>query len=150
MIQDGMNYSLRQAAEASGVSKTKLHRAIKAGTISAVLNESGAYEIDPSELHRVFPPKCPEDHGGTPGLQRSGTMAGTEVERLFRERLGAVEADRERDRREAADQIADLRRRLDAEAEERRKLTAILTDQRKPEPEQARKGLQGFLHRLAG
>lgn len=135
MIRNGMKYSLRQAAEASGVSKTKLHRAIKDGTISAVLNESGAYEIDPSELHRVFPPKCPEDHGGTPGLQQAGTLSGTEIERFFRERLEALEADRERDRREAADQIADLRRRLDAEAEERRKLTAILTDQRKPATE---------------
>jgi hypothetical protein len=135
MIRNGMKYSLRQAAEASGVSKTKLHRAIKDGTISAMLNEGGAYEIDPSELHRVFPPKCPEDHGGTPGLQQAGTLSGKEVERLFRERLEALEADRERDRREAADQIADLRRRLDAEAEERRKLTAILTDQRKPAAE---------------
>ena len=47
----------------------------------------------------------------------------------------------------------DLRRRLDAEGEERRKLTALLTDQReKPtaEPEQPRKGLRGFLHRLTG
>jgi hypothetical protein len=135
MIRNGMKYSLRQAAEASGISKTKLHRAIKDGTISAVLSESGAYEIDPSELHRVFPLKCPEDNGGTPGLQQAGTLSGTEVERLFRERLEALETDRERDRREAADQIADLRRRLDAEAEERRKLTAILTDQRKPAAE---------------
>jgi hypothetical protein len=149
MIQDSMTYSLRQAAEATGISKTKLHRAIKAGTISAALNESGAYEIDPAELHRVFPPRRPEDHSGTPALQQSGTMAGTEVERLFRERLEALETDRERDRREAADQITDLRRRLDAEAEERRKLTAILTDQRQqqePEP----KGFRGFLHRLTG
>lgn len=149
MIRNGMNYSLRQAAEASGISKTKLHRAIKAGTISAVLNESGAYEIDPAELHRVFPPRRPEDHGGTPGLQQNGTLSGTEVERLFRERLEALEADRERDRREAADQIADLRRRLDAEAEERRKLTAILTDQRE-KPAAEPKGWRGFLHRLAG
>src|SRR2546421_6538746 len=99
MIRDGMNYSLRQAAAASGISKTKLHRAIKSGTISAVLNESGAYEIDPSELHRVFPPKRPEDHGGTAGLQQNGALNGMGVERLFRERLGDVEGDRGRQRR---------------------------------------------------
>jgi hypothetical protein len=59
---------------------------------------------------------------------------------LFRERL----ADKD-------NVIDDLRRRLDTESEERRKLTALLTDQsRKPEPEQARKGWRGFLHRLAG
>ena len=51
-----MGYTLGEAAKATGVSKMTLSRAIKKGTISASKNESGGYTIDPSELHRVFPP----------------------------------------------------------------------------------------------
>jgi len=48
-------YSLQQAAKAAGKSKPTLSRAIKAGRLSATRTESGAYEIDPAELARVFP-----------------------------------------------------------------------------------------------
>ncbi len=49
-----MKYTLSQAAEATGKNKATIQRAIKSGKISAKKNDSGAYEIDPSELHRVF------------------------------------------------------------------------------------------------
>ena len=49
-----MKYTLSQAAEATGKNKTTIQRAIKSGKLSAFKNFSGAYEIDPSELHRVF------------------------------------------------------------------------------------------------
>ena len=51
-----MSYTLGDAAKAVGKSKTTLHRAIKSGKISAIKSEDGSYSIDPSELHRVFPP----------------------------------------------------------------------------------------------
>lgn len=51
-----MKYSLSEAAKATGKNKTTIQRAIKNGKISASKGESGAYEIDPSELHRVFQP----------------------------------------------------------------------------------------------
>ena len=51
-----MKYSLSDAAEATGKNKTTIQRAIKSGKISAQKGASGAYEIDPAELHRVFPP----------------------------------------------------------------------------------------------
>ena len=51
-----MVYTLGQAAKATGISKMTISRAIKKGTISASKNEIGGYAIDPSELHRVFPP----------------------------------------------------------------------------------------------
>ena len=51
-----MKYTLRTAAEACGISKTTIHNAIRSGKLSAPKNECGGYEIDPSELHRVFPP----------------------------------------------------------------------------------------------
>lgn len=50
-----MKYSLSDAAKATGKNKTTIQRAIKNGKISAAKAASGAYEIDPSELHRVFP-----------------------------------------------------------------------------------------------
>jgi len=54
-----MSYTLGKAAKTVGKSKTTLHRAIKSGRISAIKSEDGSYSIDPSELHRVFPPVTP-------------------------------------------------------------------------------------------
>jgi hypothetical protein len=51
-----MSYTLGQAAKATGKSKTTIQRAVAKGRISAKKDTSGAYQIDPSELHRVFPP----------------------------------------------------------------------------------------------
>jgi hypothetical protein len=146
-------YTIGQAAKATGKSKSTISTAIKKGTISAVKNEDGSYSIDPSELHRVFPPMESENGSTEPQSNdnepsnlvfQNGYLQG-EV-KLLREQLTDKDS-----------VIDDLRHRLDAEAEarriegeERRKLTAILTDQReKPaaEPEQARKGLRGFLQR---
>lgn len=43
-----------QAAKQAGVSKATIHRAIKAGKLSANRQEDGSYMIDPAELCRVF------------------------------------------------------------------------------------------------
>jgi hypothetical protein len=51
-----MPYTLGQAAKATGLSKPTISDAIKKGRISAKKNESGSFEIDPAELHRVYPP----------------------------------------------------------------------------------------------
>lgn len=48
--------SLREAATATGTAKSTIFRAIKSGRISATRTESGGYEIDPSELTRVYGP----------------------------------------------------------------------------------------------
>jgi excisionase family DNA binding protein len=107
-----MTYSVKQAAEATGKTKPTILRAIQKGKISAKKDEHGEWEIDPAELHRVYPP-VPED---------DGTGVSLEVE-LLREML----ADKDR-------QIESLSRRLESVDEERRttlrQLTAILTDQR--------------------
>lgn len=131
-----MAYTLGQAAKAAGISKTSLHRAISKGRISAIKTERGAYEIEPSELHRVYPLVVPANSSANPDLVQVGTadsLDGTEVLRrevtLLREMLGSKD-----------EVISDLRERLDRSEEERRskdaQLTALLTDQRaKPEPE---------------
>lgn len=50
-----MLYTLGQAAKAVGKAKGTIKNAIDKGRISASKNEMGEYQIDPSELHRVYP-----------------------------------------------------------------------------------------------
>lgn len=50
-----MSYTLGQAAKATGKSKSTLQAAIKKGRISASQDDLGQYQIDPAELHRVYP-----------------------------------------------------------------------------------------------
>jgi hypothetical protein len=135
-----MPYSLKQAAEATGRSKPTILRAIQTGKISAQKDEHGEWQIEPAELHRVYEPaertgademELNDTQQTDPGYE-TGLLRG-EVEQL-RQRLEALEMDRERERRDTAEHIVDLRRRLDqADAERRekdRQLTALLTDQR--------------------
>jgi len=49
-------YTLGEAAIAVGKSKATISKAIKSGRISAEKQPNGSYKIDPSELHRVYPP----------------------------------------------------------------------------------------------
>lgn len=135
-----MQYTAGQAAEATGKNIATITRAIKSGKISASKGDSGAWEIAPAELHRVFPPlaqtlRNPEMQGNaTPAQGAQTPMSDNALHKelaTLRERIRAQDeilADR-------ADTIADLRLRLDREGEERRALTAILTDQtRAPAP----------------
>jgi hypothetical protein len=50
-----MFYTLGQAAKATGKTKTTIQVAIKTGRLSASKDDLGRYQIDPSELHRVYP-----------------------------------------------------------------------------------------------
>ena len=154
-------FTLGEAAKQVQVSKPTLSKAVKDGRLSAEKQPDGSYRIQPAELFRVYPQR--NGSTGTNFDEREtgndNRLVSGELSRL-REQLALLSAERDRERQQLTDQIEDLRQRLDAEAEarriegeERRKLTAILTDQtRKPaaEPEQARKGWRGFLHRLAG
>jgi hypothetical protein len=51
-----MTYTLTQAAEACGVDKTTIRRAMKAGRISGTRNDFGVWLVEPVEVHRIFPP----------------------------------------------------------------------------------------------
>lgn len=129
-----MQYTAGEAAKATGKNIATITRAIKSGKISASKDTSGAWRIEPSELHRVFPAlaqvlrnsEMQQDAIPTQDQESSSTKALEEELAVLRERVRSQDqllADR-------ADQIADLRTRLDREGEERRKLAAILTDQR--------------------
>jgi hypothetical protein len=144
-----MAYSLGQAAKAAGISKTSLHRAIQKGRVSAAKNDNGSYEIEPSELHRIYPPVTDEDRSANPDLGQSGTLE-TAIEtgvlrrevQLLRERLDDKEA-----------VITDLKERLDQSEQERRdkdrQFTALLTDQRE-RVEQPAPQATGLFARLFG
>ena len=97
-----MKYTAGQAAKAAGISKATITRALKSGKISGVKDDSGAWTIDPAELHRVFPPVADEPHE-TRIMQRSATPEKqNETGVLEREnqmlREALAEARQERDR----------------------------------------------------
>jgi hypothetical protein len=51
-----MPYTLGQAAKATGKSKPALLDAIKSSRLSASRNDKNQWQIDPTELHRVYAP----------------------------------------------------------------------------------------------
>ena len=51
-----MAMGLSEAAAATGVNRSTIYRAWKAGRMSANRTETGQIEVDPAELFRVFPP----------------------------------------------------------------------------------------------
>ena len=61
-----MVYTLGEAARATGKSKATISKAIKSGRLSARKDETGTFHIDPSELHRVYPPTVSSEHKETP------------------------------------------------------------------------------------
>jgi len=133
-----MKYTLSQAATATGKNKATVQRAIKAGKISATKNSSGAYEIDPSELHRVFPlttQHVTKHQNATAGNDTQRTEKGREYSELQRitelEKELAVAEERkqgiEGQMHHLSETVDDLRKRLD---HSEGRVTALLSDQR--------------------
>jgi hypothetical protein len=117
-----MYTSLGKAAAAAGVSKSTILRAIVSHRISASKTDTGDWAIDPSELHRVFPPvRNGEDRAGERAPVRGATAPErhetTElraqienlrrISELLRAQLDDVRADRDawRDQAQAAQRL---------------------------------------------
>lgn len=91
-------HTLGTAAKATGKSKGTIRKAIEMGRLSGSKNDKGEYEIDPAELHRVYPPISPQN-------ERDSTHENTlqinllqrEIKRLD-ELLEQVKAERDRER----------------------------------------------------
>jgi hypothetical protein len=135
-MRNAMPYTLKQAADATGKSKPTILRAIQSHKISAKKDDHGEWEIDPSELHRVY---AFVSGNGTRNdtVEPDVTAILPNDSEALRHEIGLLrEMLAERDKRVADKDavIDDLRERLDREGEERRQahiqLTALLTDQR--------------------
>ena len=127
-----MVYTLGEAAKATGMSKATISKAIKNGRISASKDETGTFKIDPSELHRVYPPTVSSEQKETP----TRTSANADIDGTIRELQTRLEAAQER----LSDKdtvISDLREDRDRW---RQQATALLEDKRP----------KGFLRRLLG
>lgn len=127
-----MAYTLGEAAKATGKSKATISKSIKSGRISAYKDESGTFHIEPSELHRVYPPTVSNEHKETP----TGNVENADIDGTIRELQARLDAAHERlSDKEAV--IADLREDRDRW---RQQASALLTDQRG----------KGFWRRLFG
>jgi uncharacterized protein YPO0396 len=116
-----MRYTLGTAAKATGKAKSTILRAVKSGAISATKAHDGSYEIEPSELHRVFPPNGAQQvasNDAQPHEEHSATI-----------RLEVLEAERQRERDQMQATIDDLRARLDRSED---RITALLAAPKKP------------------
>lgn len=95
-MRDPMRYTLGTASKATGKSKTTIQRAISKGLISGEKVRGGEYSIDPSELHRVFPPLSPDTVSRDPKVDDTRPRYGTPE---LRAKIEALESmlDRERE-----------------------------------------------------
>lgn len=108
-----MQYTAGQAAEATGKNIATITRAIKSGKISANKDASGAWRIDASELHRIFPlrsqdlrkPQMQSDASLLQEQSKNQTAALEQELATLRERAAAQSELLE----ERASQIADLK-----------------------------------------
>ena len=117
-----MVYTLGEAAKATGKSKATISKAIKSGRVSARKDETGTFHIDPSELHRVYPPTAYSEQKETP----ANTSGKADIDGTIRELQARLEAAHER----LSDKdgvIADLREDRDRW---RQQASALLADQR--------------------
>src|SRR4051812_37685436 len=114
-------FTLAEAAKATGKSKSTVLRSIRAGRISAVRDElTGGWLIEPAELHRLYPEQAGAVRGASDDGARNDHDAPETAE--LRARLA-----------DAHETIADLRARLDTATEhlgEALQQVRLLTDQR--------------------
>ena len=103
-----MKHTAGTAAKAVGKTKSTITKAIASGKLSAIKNDNGAWEIDASELYRVYPPTPLE----TVEIEQNDTlkeMSGNskEIEALERllkaaeEQIYDLKADRDEWRKQA-------------------------------------------------
>ena len=115
-----MVYTLGEAAKATSKSKATISKAIKNGRISAHKDETGTFHIDPSELHRVYPPTVSSERNETP----VNAPTKPDIDGIVRELQARLEAAHER-LSDKEGVIADLREDRDRW---RQQASALLAD----------------------
>lgn len=74
-----MTYSLAAAAAATGMDESTILKAIEGGTIPATKDELGEWRIEPTELHRAYPPDTEQD-ATSDAARRATTSDATDLE----------------------------------------------------------------------
>lgn len=139
--------SLNKAAKEAGIAKSTLLDALNNGRMSAEKNEKGHWEIDPSELFRVFPKTSsynPEELIQTPLENHQETIQNSALEievKMLREQIERMDSERERERSQLTDQIEALKMQAERQSADHRQALAALTDQREKVKEQPRRSL---------
>jgi hypothetical protein len=114
-------FTLNQAAKACNKSKSAILNAISTGRLSAIKGDTGQWEIQPSELFRVYPStssSTPENLPDVPPIEHLSTPV--LLERLAGYAKDVKRLETERDY---------LQAQLEDEKQERRKLMQMLTHQ---------------------
>jgi hypothetical protein len=121
-----MPYTLGQAARVTGKSKPTVQRSIKLGRISASKDAFGNWQIEPAELHRVYPPVVTAEQQALRDPEQRVAPSDTNVLETENRRLSQQLSERER-------LIEDLRSERDHWREEsdswRKQAQSLLTDQ---------------------
>lgn len=141
--------TLGQAAEMCGWSKGALSKAIKSGKMSVYAKAKSGFQLDPSEVLRVFPMKTKTsliEQSETSQKYTVNSALSAEVEALRRQ-ISTVELERNREREQLTDRIESLQQMLADEKSERRQLMALLSDHRENGANLQRRG---FWARLRG
>lgn len=128
--------SLSEAAKVAGQSKSTIWRAVKSGRLSATRTDAGDYQIDPAELHRVFPLGTGQGRAVTASVKRDATV-------LERAEMALLEAQIDNLKQMGdllRDELDDVRKDRDAWRSQAEKL--LLTDSVTVKP--------GWLRRLVG
>lgn len=114
--------TLSDAANAAGVAKSTIWRAIKSGRVSASKTVIGSYQVDAAELFRVFPPVQKNDPTKqvATGIEQVGTAAQEAQIAALKDISGLLR-----------DQLEDLRKDRDAWRGQAESNQRLLIDARK-------------------
>ena len=139
--------SLNRAAKEAGVAKSTLLDALNTGRMSAEKNEKGHWEIDPSELFRVFSKtsSAEQEEPNPPppeNLKKTTENGALEIEvKMLREQIERMDLERERERSQLTDQIEALKEHAERQSADHRQALAALTDQREKAQRSPQRGL---------
>lgn len=133
-MSDSQYLSLNEAATQSGRAKSTISKALKSGKLSYLSKDpkTGAYEIEPSEVHRVFPRKQE-----TPESYQKETHRNPSENSVLQVKLEVMEQRFS----DAEKTIEDLRTRLDKSEIARERQDLLLVDMRQTSVKPQKRGL---------
>lgn len=175
--ENALRFTLSQAAKEAGVSKSTVSKALSTGRMSGERLEDGSFQIEASELFRVFPKRAdergpepfanPSEPQKTPSEPQAVALIRLRAD-MLEDQLRREREDRERERdtwnRERETLLErerttteDLRKRLDRAEERILALAAPAATEKPPERPsrpstvvEASRGQKGLLGRLLG